>query len=351
MRDRTHLARLSAYLFVCAIVLTLAPAARAAVLKSSIPGAHFEANAAARVELNRAQSRVQNKNISGAEAAALVATQLESLSGEAWQTLGMLRLSQKNARGARSAFERSAALAPERPETWTRLSQVNLLDLGYVEDGVTALSVALEADSTYGPAWYSRGFLSWMLGALDGASEAMERARGYAVSESQNALWYSAQLGVMASRGQYAQAANAISNYRYQLKEDVTALQHEEHALRGQGNYEKALRALDNLRATFPKDPLWMIETGHAYRGLDKPDSARAWFNRAAAADPKSFDAGYNKALSLVAVRDTARAWAELRRLRTLDPQNWLVPLLASRLHRTAGDLDRAQLAFEEARR
>jgi tetratricopeptide (TPR) repeat protein len=339
------------FVLACAGVAALAAPAHALILKSSIPGAHYEANAAARVELNRAASRTQNKNVAGAETAALAATRADSTSGEAWQTLGLIRLSRGNSQGARVALERAASLSPERPDVWTRLSQVCLLDLGLVEDGVTALDAAIAADSTYGPAWYSRAFFLWGLGDLDGANDALERARANALSPSQSALFYSAQLGVLTSRGQYAQAASAIKNYRYDLQDDVTALQHEEHALRGLGDNEGAIRSLDALRATFPKEPLWKIETGHAYRGLAKPDSARVWFTRAAATDTSSFDAGYNKALALAATRDTARAWAELRRLRALDPQNWLVPLLASRLHRAAGDTARAALAFEEARR
>ena len=334
-----------------ALLAASAAPGNAVIMRSSIPGAHYEANAAARVELNRSASRVKNKNVAGAETAALAATRADSLSGEAWQTLGLLRINRGDPEGARQALERAASLSPERPDVWTRLAQVCLLDLGLVEDGVTALDAAVAADSSYGPAWYSRGFFLWGLGDLDGANDAMERARANALSPSQSALFYSAQLGILTSRGQYAQAASAIKNYRFELKDDVTALQHEEHALRGMGDYERAIQSLDALRATFPKEALWKIETGHAYRGLAKPDSARVWFARAAATDTSSFDAGYNKALALVATRDTAKAWAELRRLRGLDPQNWLVPLLASRMHRAAGDTARAALGFEEARR
>jgi tetratricopeptide (TPR) repeat protein len=342
---------LAAVVFALLCAGTLPSPARAAVMKSQIPGAHYTANAAARVELNRAQSRTTTRNLAGAEAAARAAVAADSLSGEAWQTLGMIRLARSDYDGARTALESAASLAPERADVWTRLAQICLINLGFVEEGTTALQAAVEADSTYGPAWYSQGFFLWTRGDLVAADAAIQRARDNATTQSQDALWYSAQLGIITAGGRYAEAVTAIKNYRFSVTDDITALQHEAHALRGKGDARAALTSLNALRGALPKEPLWMIETGHAYVDLGEPDSARAWFSRAATADPKSFDAGYNKALALAATKDTAGAWTELRRLRDIDPTNWLVPLYASRLHRAKEDTARATLAFDEARR
>src|SRR5439155_16208188 len=93
--------------------------------------------------------------------------------------------------------------------------------------------------------------------------------------------------------------------------------------------------------------PGWLVEAGLAQRALGRRDSALVFFTRGIRSDSSAYDAGYNWALERLAARDTAAALGELRRLRGVDPANWLTPLLASRIARAHGDTTRAHLAFD----
>jgi predicted Zn-dependent protease len=341
---------------LCAAALLLAalavsfPAA-AVVLKSNVPGAHYDANAAARVEINRLRSRLRLGNLEGAGEALGAALAGDSLSGEVWDLAGMYYLREGRDRQAYDAYARAAILAPDQAPIWNRLAQTAILRLGMEQEGLEALRMSLTADSLYAPAWYTKAVYHWTRAELDQAAEALDRARRTETEEERSAIWYSAQLGLRLSLGDYVATATALKVQAFQAPRDVSAWQYLSHAQRGAGRPREALVTVQSLLKMSPNQPVWLVDAGLTYRALGVRDSALVMFALAEAGDSTSFDAGYNRMLELLADGDTALAVTELRRLRGLDRGNYLVPLMASRIARAAGDTARARLAFDEARR
>jgi tetratricopeptide (TPR) repeat protein len=340
------------FVILALLACALAPrAAHSTVLKSNIPGAHYKAAQPAQAELNRVKSRIQLNNLTGAMDAARAAALKDSLSGEVFDVIGTVALRQGNYRLARNAFEQAAALAPEQAPIWNRLAQVSLLHLGLEEQGLQALQYALAADSSYSSAYYTQFMYRWARCEFDEARNAIQRARDVELDEGRSLIWYSTQLGFDMTMGDYGAAKQALQLHLNQVPNDIGARQLLVQAQRGSGDWKAALETIRPLLVMDPRQPIWLAEAGLAKRALGDSDSAFVFFSRAAAADSMSYDSGYNYALELLARRDTTKAWRELRRLRDIDPGNWLTPLLASRISRAQGDTTRAALAFEEARR
>ncbi len=325
--------------------------AAATVLKSNIPGAHFKANAAAQAEINRVQSRLRLNNLAGAMDAARAAAHKDSLAAEVYDLIGTLAVRGGRYRVARDAFEQAAALAPEQAPIWNRLAQVSILQLGLEEQGLQALRYAFAADSSYATAYFTEFMYHWARCEFPEAQASIARARELELDEGRSLIWYSSQLGFDMSQGNYPSIERALKLHLHQVPNDIGGRQLLAQAQRGAGNPKEALESIRLLLAVDPRQPLWLSDAGLAKRALGERDSALVFFTRAIAADSMSFDAGYNRALELVAKRDTTRAWRELKRLRGVDPDNWLTPLLASRIARAQGDTLRAALAFDEARR
>ncbi len=343
---------IAAAAFLALAWLGTAPsAADAAVLVSEVPGAHYRGNDAAQVEINRVRSRLRLDNLPGAREAAAAAVAKDSLSGEVWDLRGTLELRSENYRAARDAFRRAAVLAPDQAAIWNRLAQVSILHFGYEEEALQALEYSMAADSLYATAWYTTSLYRWTRAELDAAEEAILKARALEADQSRSVLWYSSWIGLSLARGRYSEAASALAVHLYSAPGDIAARQHYAHALRGLGRLDGAKDQLGQLLKSANRQPVWLVESGLVLRAEGKRDSARMAFEHAVKADSGSFDAGYNLALERAALGDTAGAWKELRRLRGIDPSNFLVPLYASRLARAAGDSARASLAFDEARR
>jgi tetratricopeptide (TPR) repeat protein len=340
------------FVILALLACTLVPAAaHATVLKSNIPGAHFKATGPAQAELNRVKSRINLNNLEGAMEAARAAALKDSLSGEVFDVIGTLALRQGNYPLARNAFEQAAALAPEQAAIWNRLAQVSLLQLGLEEQGLQALTYAIAADSSYSSSYYTQFMYHWARCEFDEAREAIQHARAIELDQGRSLIWYSTQLGFDMTMGDYGAAAGAIQLHLAQVQNDIGARQLLVQAQRGAGDPKAALETIRPLLVMDPRQPIWLAEAGLAKRALGERDSAYIFFSRAVTADSMSYDSGYNRALELLARRDTTKAWAELRRLRNVDPGNWLTPLLASRIARAQGDTTRAALALEEARR
>jgi tetratricopeptide (TPR) repeat protein len=337
-----------------ALVALLAPGAKpadAAVFMSEVRGAHFEANAAARVELNRMKSRLRLNNLEGAMAAVEAAVQKDSLSAEVWEERGVLAVRLGRYGDAYQSYNRAAVLAPDRAPVWVRLAQVAYMHLGLEEQGTMAIDYALAIDSLYSTAWYTRSLYHWTRAELELAEAAIQRARSLETEDARALVWYSTFVGISLSRGQYAQVATGLATHLYGAPTDLAGREHYAHALRGYGNLAAAKSELGIMLGTAPSQPTWLVELGLVLRAEGKHDSALVYFDRALKVDSLSFDAGYNRALERAALGDTAGAWRELRRLRGLGDDNFLIPLLASRLARAGGDSVRTRIAFEEARR
>jgi tetratricopeptide (TPR) repeat protein len=325
--------------------------AEAAVFMSEIRGAHFEANAAARIELNRAKSRIRLGNLDGAMEAMAAAVAKDSLSAEVWDERGQLALRMGRFGEAYESYNRSAVLAPGRAAAWVRLAQVALLHLGLEEQGTMAIGYALDLDSLNSTAWYTRSLYHWTRGELELAEGAIHQARRVELDEGRSLVWYSTLVGINLSRGEYAEVATGLATHLYGAPNDLAGREHYAHALRGYGNQKAAKSELGLLLGSAPSQPAWLVDLGLVLRAEGRRDSALVYFDRAVKADSFSIDAGYNRALERAALGDTAGAWRELRRLRGLAADNFLVPLLASRLARARGDSARTQLALDEARR
>lgn len=339
-----------AFLAVAACILC-PRAAHATVLKSNIAGAHYKANAPAQIELTRARSRLRLNNLKGAFDAAHEAARLDSLSGEVFDQVGTLALRRGKYRMARDAFEQAAALSPEQAPIWNRLAQVSIMQLGLEQQGLKALEYAHAADSMYSSAYYTEFIYHWTRCEFPEAAQAIQQARTFESDEGRSLIWYSAQLGFQMSGGDFASLRKALEIYLGQASNDFGARQLLAQAERGLGDSKAAKETLRMLLAIDPRQPVWLSEAGLVRRALGERDSALVFFDLAIASDSSSYDAGYNRALELLARRDTVLAFRELRRLRRVDPDNWLTPLLASRIARAQGDTARAALAFEEARR
>jgi tetratricopeptide (TPR) repeat protein len=340
-------------LLMCALALCIAAGPRtahAAVLKSEVVGAHYKGNAAAQVELNRVKSRLKLNNLSGALDAADAAARKDSLSGEVFDQMGILLLRQGNYRTAYSAFNRAAVLAPEQAPIWNRLAQVSLTQLGYEQEGLNALRFAFAADSQYASAYYTEFVYHWARCEFDLAAGSIQHARDIEQDEGRSLIWYSAQLGFQLTEGNYPQIARALEVHLAQATNDITAKQHLVHARRGMGQNAGARDLLNELLQVDDRQPVWLVEAGLVRRALGDRDSALVFFNRALKADSTSYDAGYNRALELLARRDTVAAWSQLRRLRNVDAENFLAPLLASRIARAEGGLG-AVRAWRSTRR
>ena len=339
-------------LFLLSLLGPGAPAAdAAAVFLSEVKGAHWDANEAAKVELNRMQSRLRLNNLEGALKAVEAATGKDSLSGEVWDERGQLLVRLGRYPEAYHSYNRSAILAPGRASSWVRLAQVAYMHLGLEGEGTQAVTYALEIDSLNATAWYTRALYHWTRAELGLAERAIEEARRLETDEARSLIWYSTLVGINLSRGEYKKVVNSLSTHLYGNPSDLAGRQHYAHALRGLDYPTNAKAELGILLSYAPSTPAWLVDLGLALRAEGRRDSALVYFDRAAKADSLFFEAGYNRALERAAAGDTAGAWRELRRLRALDGDNFLVPLLASRLARASGDSLRARLAFDEARR
>lgn len=327
------------------------PRAEAAVFMSEVPGAHYAANEAAVIELNRARSRLRLDNFDGAVAAMEAAVLKDSLSAEVWEERGTLELRRGRFATAYQAYNRSAVLAPERAPAWVRLAQVSYMYLGYEEQGTTAIGYAMAIDSLYPTTWYTKSLYHWTRCELTEAEAAIHRARQLEMDETRALTWYSTEVGINLSRGEYTKVAYGLSTHLYGAPGDLLGRQHFAHALRGGGNLPGTKAQLGILMSMSGMRPEWLVELGLVLRAEGNADSAMIYFDRAVKVDSTSFDAGYNRALQFSSLGDTAKALGELRRLRAMDDRNFLIPLLASRLARAAGDSLRARLAFDEARR
>ena len=338
-------------LLYCILACSTPAVAHAVVLKSNIEGAHYKANVQAQTELTRVKSRLALNNLPGAMDAAKMAIHRDSLAAEVYDVFGTVAIRAGRYRVARDAFEQAAALAPEQAPIWNRLAQVSLLQLGLEEQGLQALRYSFAADSMYATAFYTEFMYHWARCEFDEAKASIERAREIETDESRSLLWYSAQLGYELTQGDYNSSERAIAIHLAQVSNDITARQLLAQAQRGSGNHKAADETIHMLLAMDPTQPSWLTDAGLIKRALGDRDSAATFFRKAVKSDSTSFDAGYNLALEQLAKKDTTSALKELRRLRRLDPNNWLVPLLASRIARAQDDTARAGLAFEEARR
>jgi predicted Zn-dependent protease len=225
------------------------------------------------------------------------------------------------------------------------------MHLGYEDQANAAIRYALDIDSLNATAWYTRAIYHWTRAELDLAQLAIEQARRLETDEPRALVWYSTYIGINLSRGQYEAVARGLATHLYDAPSDLAGHQHYAHALRGYGNLKAAKSELGQLLSIAPSQPAWLVELGLVLRAEGRRDSALIYFDRAVEADSASFDAGYNRALERAAQGDTAGAWRELRRLRGLGDDNFLVPLLASRLARASGDSVRTKQAFDEVRR
>ena len=338
-------------LLLCILACSTPAVAHAVVLKSNIEGAHWKANVQAQTEITRVKSRLALNNVQGAMDAAKMAIHRDSLAAEVYDVFGTVALRTGRYRVARDAFEQAAALAPEQAPIWNRLAQVSLLQLGLEEQGLQALRYSFAADSMYATAFYTEFMYHWARCEFDEAKASIERAREIESDEGKSLIWYSAQLGFDLTQGDYASSERALAIHLAQVSNDITARQLMAQAQRGAGNHKGADETIHMLLAMDPRQSQWLTDAGLIKRALGDRDSAMTFFRQAVKADSSSFDAGYNLALEQLARKDTTAALRELRRLRGLDPNNWLVPLLASRVMRAHGDTARADLAFEEARR
>jgi len=340
--------------FLLALLVIGALASRpaaASVMKSEIPGAHYKANPSAQVDLTRARNRMQSGRYPLAAEALKAAAAKDSLAGETFDLIGQLHLRQGEYRRAFDSFQHAAVLAPEVPPVWNRLAQVALIQLGYEQEGLLALRYCQTADSTFPAAFYTQFVYHWARCEFQDASDAITQARRHEEDESHSLIWYSAQLGLDLTRGDYANTASALRAHLAQADNDYSARLSLAEAERGLDKPRDARDDVAKLLAVDPEQPGWLVEAGLAQRALGQRDSALVYFDRARKADSLAFDAGYNWALEALAKGDTTRALGELRRLRRVSPDNWLVPLFASRVARAHGDTLRANLAFEEARR
>jgi tetratricopeptide (TPR) repeat protein len=338
-------------LFLLSLIGPGAPAADAAVFLSQVPGAHYEANEAARVELNRMKSRLRLNNLDGALQAVEAAVTRDSLSAEVWDERGLLLVRLARYGDAYQSYNRAAVLAPDRASSWVRLAQVAYMHLGLEGEGTQAVTYALEVDSLNSTAWYTRALYHWTRSELDLAQTAIEEARRLETEESRSTVWYSTLVGINLSRGEYQRVVNGLSTHLFNSPADLAGRQHYAHALRGLDYLKETKGQLGILLSIAPSTPAWLVDLGLVLRAEGVRDSALIYFDRAVKADSLYFEAGYNRALERAAQGDTAGAWVELRRLRGLDGDNFLVPLLASRLARASGDSVRTKLAFDEARR
>ena len=327
------------------------PAADAAVFMSEVKGAHFEANAAARIELNRVKSRIRLGNLDGAFEAMDAAVRKDSLSAEVWDERGQLAMRLGRFGEAYESYNRSAVLAPGRSAAWVRLAQVAYMHLGLEPQGTMAIGYAIDIDSLNATAWYTRALYHWTRGELELAETAIHQARRLETDDALSLVWYSTAVGINLSRGQYATVATGLATHLYGAPNDLAGRQHYAHALRGNGNHRAAKSELGLLLSSASNQPAWLVDLALVLRAEGRRDSALIYLDRAVKADSLSFDAGYNRALERAALGDTAGAWRELRRLRGRSDDNFLIPLLASRLARASGDSARTRLAFDEARR
>ncbi len=340
--------------FALALLLigTLAslPAA-ASVMKSEIPGAHYKANTAAQVDLTRARSRIQQGKFGAAAEALHAAAAKDSLAGETFDLMGQLHLRQGEYRRAFDSFQHAAVLAPEMAPVWNRLAQVALIQLGFEQEGMLALRYCQTADSTFAASYYTQFVYHWARCEFQEASDAITLARRHEQDESHSLVWYSAQLGMDLTKGDYANTADALRAHLAQADNDYSARMSLAQAERGLGKPLQARNDIYLLLGVDPDQPGWLVEAGLAQRALGRRDSAMVFFAHARQADSTSYDVGYNWALETLAAGDTAHALDELRHLRDIAPDAWLTPLLTSRIARAHGDTLRANLAFDEARR
>src|SRR5262245_7025866 len=188
----TFLALLLAVLALALLALLgpAAPAADAAVFMSEVKGAHYEANEAARVEMNRAKSRVRMKNVAGALDAMAAAVAKDSLSAEVWDERGQLQMRAGQIQDAYQSYNRAAVLAPGRATSWVRLGQVALMHMGLEEQGTTAIGYALDIDSLNATAWYTRSLYHWTRGELDLAEAAIQQSRRLETDDALAVVWY-----------------------------------------------------------------------------------------------------------------------------------------------------------------
>src|SRR5512140_2642630 len=289
---------------VLAVIATFALAPRnaaASVMKSEIHGAHYKGNVAAQVSITRARSRMLAGKFAAAAEALKEAAAKDSLSGEVFDLMGQLHLREGQYRRAFDSFQHAAVLAPDMPPVWNRLAQVALLQLGLEEEGTLALRYCQTADSTFAPAFYTQFIYHWARCEFPQATDAITQARRHEEDEAHSLVWYSAQLGLDLTRGDYASTANALRAHLLQATNDMSARLSLAQAERGLNDPREARNAVYELLAADPGQPGWLVDAGLAQRALGQRDSAMVFFDRALRSDSTAIDAGYNWALEKLA--------------------------------------------------
>jgi tetratricopeptide (TPR) repeat protein len=318
---------------------------------STIPGAHREPNAGAARELTKAENRTRRGERERALEAHIKAAELDSLSSEVFEQLGVSYLSNKRPRAAYAAFVRASLLDPGSPYSYNRAGQVLLYNLGRPAGANAAFERARAIDANYAPVYYSLHIYHLTRGELEQASLLIDVASKMARTEVESALFQGAQISTLMSFGDYLKADAGFRQYLRMVPGDFRVGHAHSLLQRILGRPDEAESALRILMTGRRPIPVLLNDMGQVQRSLGRRDSARAYFERAWQNDALGGEAGYSLALEALAEGDTADALTWLARVEERTPYWYPTAVLTGRIHRAQGRSAMAERAFEAAYR
>ncbi|HRY52048.1 MAG TPA: sulfotransferase [Candidatus Paceibacterota bacterium] len=109
------------------------------------------------------------------------------------------------------------------------------------------------------------------------------------------------------------------------------------------GQLEGASRAWEKAIALQPRNAELIVQIGHQYQGLRKPEQARAWFARAAAADSKAINPRISLAVLLEQQHRLDEARAAVEECLAIDPRDDQARYFSAVLDRRENQLEAAE--------
>ncbi len=248
---------------------------------------------------------------------------------------------------AQAAYEEMKALAPEDPRLPAAMGEL-FLNQGRLRDALPHFEEAAKRDPKRGTNWSRVGFIKAQLGEYEAAREALERAIALNASDF-NALEALGELALKS--GDLAGAVTQLEKAGDASPNETLASSHYVRAAKvleegGRGDDARALleRAVEKGRA----DGTALVELGELHvRARRFPEAARVLSDAAAKTpdDPSIWEMVGELQVAMGRHDDALASFEQSLKVK----ERALVHLAVARLHKTRGDLPKAQEALERA--
>ena len=270
--------------------------------------------------LNQAEQKIREEQFAAAEPILVRAQKLDPSHLQVLYRLGYVRYRQRKLAAARQDFVTVVKSAP--PAYYSRyfLGRIALLE-NKPQEAVTWLEPILTAGE---PVFDTAAQLAAAYAASGVRDKAVSALRTAIAGTPWDAALYYRLGRLHAQTGEKELAAEALENsrrLRNASREDVEILMQVSQLL-ASGKRAEALQAAAKIRDRAGTDPNALVALGVIYGAGNLQAEALDAFERAAAADPRFFQAQYNRGLALLKLNRSAEAEQALAVASDLLPQS-----------------------------